>query len=399
MKTQTLRYDGGGLSGGAAGGGWSESFADLDSPSTLILVFGDTALLDDPAPIRELRRRFPESHMLGCSTSGQFIGEAISDKGLVASVIRFERGSVRLCKVNIGSSDASSDAGREVGKALSAPDLKGVFVLSDGTRTNGSLLAEGLRASIPAGTPISGGLAGDGERFERTWVCCDGDPESGAVVAVGVYGEGVGVWNGCQGGWEPFGPERTVTRSCANVLHELDGKPALGVYEEYLGDVAREMPAAALRYPLALKRPDNAAPVVRTVLGVSREEQTMTFAGDIPEGSKVQLMRSTSERLVEGARSAIEMAPGETFENRSSVCVSISCVGRRLMLRHRAEEELEIIAERLPEGAPQIGFYSYGELSPMSFSSCELHNQTMTLTIFNEVDRGGDASIGISTAA
>lgn len=391
MISQTLRFD--------PKSGWSERFQDLDSGSTLILVFGETSLLEHPEPISELRSRFPNSHMLGCSTSGQFIEELISDRGLVATIMRFEHGSLKTKQVRLSDGLDSKQAGAELGRALAGPGLRGVFVLSDGTKTNGSLLAEGLRSTLPGDMMISGGLAGDGERFEQTWVCCDGAPERGAIAAVGLYGDTVSLWHGCQGGWEVFGPERIVTRSVANVLYELDGKPALTVYEDYLGDVAKEMPAAALRYPLALKRPDETDEVIRTVLGVSREDKTMTFAGDIPEGCSVQLMCSTSERLVHGAQCAIEMVPKKAFDEQSSVCVSISCVGRRMILRHHAEDELEIIASNLPEDVPQIGFYSYGELSPVSDLACELHNQTMTLTVFNEDKRGLDAFVDLPAAA
>jgi len=391
MITQTLRYN--------VKDGWSEMPLGLDSESTLMLVFGERGLLEDPGPIRELRSALPATRVLGCSTSGQFVDELISDEGLVATILRFERAQMRTHQASIVCAADSFGAGAAIGSALSGPDLRGVFVLCDGTRTNGTELTAGLRSVLPASATISGGLAGDGDRFEKTWVCCDGDPETGLVAGVGLYGDGVRVWHGCRGGWEAFGPFREVTKAEANVLHELDGKPALSVYEEYLGDVAREMPAAALRYPLALRRAEDGVTVVRTILGVSREDGTMTFAGDIPEGSTVQFMCSTPRRLVSGALSAIEMVPREAFEGSDSVCVSISCVGRRMLLRHRAEEELETIASRLPEDSAQVGFYSYGELSPRPGAQCELHNQTMTLTVFTETKRGEDARVDHTAAA
>jgi hypothetical protein len=59
-------------------------------------------------------------------------------------------------------------------------------------------------------------------------------------------------------------------------------------------------------------------------------------------------------------------------------------VGRRLVLGSRTEEEIEATLEVLPKGTQQIGFYSYGEISPYTAGTCDLHNQTMTLTTLSE---------------
>ena len=73
------------------------------------------------------------------------------------------------------------------------------------------------------------------------------------MVAVGLYGEHVKLGHGSKGGWDTFGPERIVTKSDGNVLYELDDKPALALYKEYLGDRAAGLPGSALLFPLALR--------------------------------------------------------------------------------------------------------------------------------------------------
>jgi hypothetical protein len=189
---------------------------------------------------------------------------------------------------------------------------------------------------------------------------------------------------GSQGGWDTFGPERRVTRAEGNILYELDGKPALALYKDYLGDMAAGLPAAALRFPLSIREDRGSAhSVVRTILAIDETAQSMTFAGEVRSGWHAQLMRSNQDRLVAGAlRAATEATAG--LSGAPALALAISCVGRRLVLGARIEEETEATLEALPAGSRQIGFYSYGEISPAGRGACELHNQTMTLTTIRE---------------
>jgi hypothetical protein len=66
------------------------------------------------------------------------------------------------------------------------------------------------------------------------------------------------------------------------------------------------------------------------------------------------------------------------------LAVAISCVGRRLVLGERTEEEIEATLEALAPGAELVGFYSYGEIGPHAEGFCDLHNQTMTVTTIGE---------------
>jgi hypothetical protein len=243
-----------------------------------------------------------------------------------------------------------------------------------------------LSSVLDPAVVVTGGLAGDGDRFSRTWVLVDGRPSAGQAVAVGLYGDSVRIGHGSKGGWDVFGPEREVTRSEGNVLYELDGKPALKLYKEYLGDLAAELPASALLFPLAVRAIGGTAEerVVRTILGVDEATSSMVFAGDVPRGAFAQLMRANFDRLVQGASDAALMTREAEVDGAAVLSIAISCVGRRLVLRQRVEEETEAALEILPPGTRQVGFYSYGELSPHTNGTCELHNQTMTLTTLAE---------------
>jgi hypothetical protein len=368
-----------------ASAGWSAALpAELDSERTLVLAFADPALRDHPA-FGELAAAFPQAHKLGCSTSGEIHADEVLDNSVVVAILKLDHGSIRVAVAGIEQADDSQAAGAALAQALTGPELKAVFVLSDGLNVNGTPLVRALAGGLGAGVQVSGGLAGDGARFASTWTWDGASAADGRVLAVGLYGASVQVRCASQGGWDVFGPERRVTEATGNVLHSLDGKPALELYKAYLGERAAELPASALLFPLAVRQPDGGR-LVRTVLSVDEATQTMTFAGDIPTGALVQLMRANLDRLVDGAAQAglDADAQGQAGAGPAGLAVAVSCVGRRLVLGERVDDEVEATLEQLPKGTVQVGFYSYGELGPQGQTTCELHNQTMTLTYIQE---------------
>jgi hypothetical protein len=366
--------------------GWSKELpAYLDSDQTLALLFVSPELAEKPEPILTIGDRFPQSHMIGCSTAGEIHDAAILDGSITLAIAQFE--SIRLKSVSqpVKYASDSYSCGVQIGKALAGPDLSAVFMLSVGTNVNGTDLVNGINAEIPVDVPVTGGLAADGDRFERTWVLHGTALEEQSVSAIGFYGKKLRMGYGSMGGWDIFGPVRKITRADANVLYELDGKPALELYKEYLGERADGLPATALLFPLSLHLTDpDERSVVRTVLGIDEDKQAMIFAGDMPEGSLAQMMKANFDRLIDGAMGAAVQARDPLNGYAPILSIAISCVGRRLVLGSRTEEELEVVLEALPPGTTQIGFYSYGEISPTASGFCDLHNQTMTLTTISE---------------
>lgn len=364
--------------------GWSTPLPAWDGPGTLVLVFGSSDLIEDDTPLRPIVDAFPSSAMIGCSTSGEILGTGVYDGSLTVAVARFERTMLAVEAEPVTRPD-SADVGRNIGKRLGnrGADLAAVFVVADGMDVNGSKLAEGLTEGTGGSAVITGGLAGDGSRFERTWVLVNGHPAASHVAAVGLYGTSLEVGNGFQGGWTILGPERLVTRSNGSELLELDGHPALELYKTYLGERVSGLPATALLFPLAIRSGSSEDPeLIRTVLSVDESRQSMTFTDDVPEGSTAQLMRGTTDRLVDAAQAAAMQArlPGD----EPRLAIAVSCVGRRLYLGQRVEEELEAVASGLGPTCSLVGFYSYGELSRLPKGNCALHNQTMTVTVLRE---------------
>ena len=359
--------------------------ADMDSPQTLVLAFAASEYSAHPAPFSQLAAAFPQSVLVGCSTSGEIAGTQVHDASISVAVVRFDHTLLRRAFTPVDGAADSFDAGARLAAQLGGDDLRAVFVLSDGLCVNGTSLVDGLARHLPAGVSITGGLAGDGSRFAHTWVLDRGQPETNHICAVGFYGERLRVGHGCDGGWSDFGPERRITRSEGNVLYELDGEPALDLYKNYLGERAQGLPGTALLFPLSVRRDSASQRVVRTILGIDEARQSLTFAGDVPQGSIARLMRANTDKLICSAAQAARQAVQSLPQTDDALIISVSCVGRRLILGERTEEEIETVLEGVPLRTAHVGFYSYGEISPsVPGGASELHNQTMTVTVFSE---------------
>lgn len=351
----------------------------------LALYFGATQALALDDHFNYLKTRYPSAQLVGCTTAGEIIEEEVYDDTIVATAVEFEKTQVSVASVVLNSRENSFQAGAHLAAELNRPELRGVMVISDGTRVRGSELVRGMVSVLGNEIPITGGLAGDGSRFESTLVSCNQRPEPGRIAAIGLYGQALNIGHGSVGGWDPFGPEGQITKSKGNILYELDGQPALELYKRYLGQEADNLPGSALLFPLMIRFGEHSeAGLVRTILSIDDKDHSITFAGDIPEGCRAQLMRTNFERLIDGAEEAASFASIKNGQGEK-LAILISCVGRKMVLGQRTVEEVEVVHEILGKDTYQMGFYSYGEISPhVTLGSCELHNQTMTITTLSE---------------
>ena len=369
-------------------GTWDTALnSSLDNENTLVMVFGTSKKDKISQALQSVITTFPNSVIIGASSAGEISQDELLEDSLVVAVLAFDNTRIKKVSRAVSSASSSIEEGAALAKSLLADDLKGIIVLSDGLNINGSQLTKGINTEITPNIVVTGGLAGDDDRFANTWVLVDGEMQDNYVTAVGLYGEDIHIAHGSKSGWDKLGPSRTVTRAVDNVLYEIDNQPALGIYKRYLGDKASGLPATGLLYPLELEELSTQGDkIIRTILGVNEQEQSITFAGDIPNGSYVTLMRANYDGLVDGANDAAEAVDLTAYNNQAICCLAISCVGRRLVLKQRTEEELEATLDVLPEKTVQVGFYSYGEISPLANGRCDLHNQTMTLTLLWEGD-------------
>ncbi|WP_298343047.1 FIST N-terminal domain-containing protein [uncultured Algibacter sp.] len=351
----------------------------------LVLVLGNRYMLEDNTIYEEIKALFPDGELVFGSTSGDITSNTIDDDSITITAIEFEKTEFLIKKSNVLHSDLDSHkTGVDLLKQFPEDGLKYVFVLSEGSFINGSELTKGMNTSTTNNVLITGGLCGDAARFEKTLAGYNENPKPGEIIAIGFYGESFEASFSIHGGWTPFGPERVVTKSESNVLYELDNQPALDLYKKYLGDKSKELPAAALLYPLNVKSSEEKQSFVRTILNIDEADNTMILAGDIPEHSKVQLMMTNVDNIANASERAAKQAL-ELRSTKPQLALLVSCIGRKLVLDQRVEEEIEEVVAVVGNDTTICGFYSYGEIAPFhGENNCQLHNQTMTITLISE---------------
>lgn len=351
----------------------------------LALVFASPELMASGEVAKVITAHLPEVPVIGCSTAGEISSGGVATGTISLIAMHFDHTHIKCATADLTSGDTSYKAGKEIARQLAQPDLKAVFTLGPGVNVNGSEFVKGISESLGTSVIVTGGLAGDGTNFKQTYTMLGQETFSNKAVAFGLYGKQVRVSSGSRGGWKPFGPSRRVTKSTANVLYELDGKPALALYKEYLGEKANELPSSGLLYPFAILREDRSTTgIIRTILDVNHDTQSLVLAGDLPDGSIVCLMHSDTDSLVEGSEDAADEA-SDANTSKEGAALLISCVGRRLVMGNDVDEEIEVVQKTMGKDIAIAGFYSYGEICPFSETGKpELHNQTMTITYITE---------------
>ncbi|OEK08150.1 histidine kinase [Flavivirga aquatica] len=364
---------------------WKYVTEDMPLIKPLVLVLGNRYMLENNMIYEDIKALYPDGHIVFGSTSGDITSNRVDDESITITAIEFERSQFLIKTTNTLNSDLDSyKTGVNLLNQFPEEGLKYVFVLSEGSFVNGSELTRGMNDSVKKNILITGGLCGDAARFEKTIASYNESPKAGEIVAIGFYGESLEISFSIRGGWTPFGPRRIVTKSKANVLYELDNQPALDLYKKYLGDKSNDLPAAALLYPLNVKSTKEKQSFVRTILNINEEENTMILAGDIPENSKVQLMMTNIDNIANASEQAARQAL-ELRTNKPQLALLVSCIGRKLVLDQRVEEEIEEVVAVVGKDTAICGFYSYGEIAPFyGENNCQLHNQTMTITLISE---------------
>ncbi|ADB36210.1 FIST signal transduction protein [Spirosoma linguale] len=362
----------------------SEADGFKAAASQLVLAFGERVLLSNTDVYGQLRDRYPTAAIVMNSTAGEIFSDHVADDTIVVTAIAFEKTTVRTVQIDIENYQESYRAGQKIAEALDDPALAALFIVSDGSWVNGSKLIDALNDCLHRVVPITGGLAGDATRFASTLVGLNEPPTTGKIVGIGFYGDSLCVGTSSMGGWDVYGPEREVTRSEYNVLFQIGDTLALDLYQDYLGKYAEGLPSAALFFPLSMRTTADSPPLVRTILSIDEAARSMTFAGDMPEKSLVRFMTANLDRIIEAAATAAHTAMS-TLTLTPELVILVSCVGRKLVLGQRIDEEVEAVRDVFGEATVLSGFYSYGEIAPTAPGArCELHNQTMTITAFSE---------------
>ncbi len=368
--------------------GWMARSQALGPGATaqVAFLFGAASLIGKSEAFERCRRMYPEAHLLGCSTAGEILGTNISRDTVAITAVSFAKTRVAVSRVDVPDSGGSFEAGAKLVRSLDPSGLKHIFVISEVLQVDASQVMNGINSAVPAGVTVSGGFSADGDRQQISHIWCNGGPAQSSVAAVGFYGEHLRVGTAVTGLWGQFGPLRQITKSQGSVLYELDGRSALSLYKEYLGELASGLPASGLLFPISLSVRDTGHSVLRGLLSVDEATQSMRFAGDVPEGAQVRMMMGSIERLIDDTYEASRQSTAGLGDAPPELAFIVSCNGRRVVLSQRVEEELEAVGEVLGEKATLAGFYSCGEIAPIApGETAELHNEALAITTFAEV--------------
>jgi hypothetical protein len=371
--------------------GWRTEKSSGGGPADLVIYFGDRDALQDGTRYAELRAAYPGAKIIGGSATATILGSDLDRSNVVAAAISFAHTRVAVTQWADVAGANTRVCAEAIGHTLAGPDLAGVFVLSDGLRVNGSSLAADLNNVFRGSCPIFGGMTANVFDYHtEAFAGADAPPASGVVAALGFYGESIRLSLGRACGWNAFGPRRKITRSSANVLFELDNRPAYALYERYLGDEVGSGTHTGNFYPLQISPPDQPEHVVvRTVLEMDRVNGFLTFAGDVPEGWMARLMRGNLDHLaLAAADAARQVRIGlPTTSHGDQLALMVSCAARHLLMGQRTVEEIAYARQELGPNVQSLGFYSYGEISPADSSwTAELHNQTMAIIGLTETE-------------
>ena len=368
-----------------------------DLPSTsplptanLVLVFGSVKRFNEGKLQSFLKSRYPAAQLVGCTTSGEISSTGVDDDSIQITAIMWEKTVQRVTQTKMSGTQTSFETGAGLAKQLKADSLRTVMILGDGLNVNGEELVLGFQSVLGDSVPLFGGMAGDGATFTKTLQLFNDTISDNMVIAVGLYGNNLVAATGALGGWKPYGPPRTVTRSEKNVVFELDGKPALPLYRMYIGEhYSKGLPGTGLKFPFAVMEAGSRdVGKIRTLGAFDAGANSVSFFGNVPEGSTIRMCQTNHDRLVEGAGNAANLVMdglSSTKTNQVGLALCVSCVGRKGVMAELTADEVKQVKQILGPQTSVTGFYSYGEIAPRpNTTDAVFHNQTMTIGYLSE---------------
>lgn len=320
----------------------------------------------------------------GCTTDGEISDVGLSSGSAVLAGIATDRIDFHL-SVAENLSQGSESVGKKLARGL-PESTRYIQLFSDGITGNGCAILRGVSSVLGEDVPVSGGTAGDDGKFQRTWQFAGKKILTDAAVAIGFSGD-FKLGTGVRSGWTPIGLSKKVTRASGNILYELNGEPALKVFERFLGKHANKLPEIGVEYPLGLVGRwgdvgEEDYYLLRATMSVNRKEGSIIFAGEIPEGAMVKLTCGDISSVLQASKKAAQLATTDLGDARAVVIFFYSCMARKIVLGRRTREEIELVREAIGPELPVVGFYTYGEYSRVRCNSPSfLHNETVTVSV------------------
>ena len=339
-----------------------------------------------------------EIPIVGASTAGEIAQNGPSSTPAI-TMMMFASNTIK-CHATVVTDVTGNElvAGEALANQLldqTEEPLELVIIHSDGLTVNPSAVLRGIKKALP-GTPVVGGSAGDDGQYKSTYQYCNGETYSSAVVAMAFTGP-IKFAIGVRHGWSPISGFRTVTRSEGSVVHEIDHQPAIKLYEEFIGEaeVAKltevTLAEIALSYPIGMMSTETHNLLLRAPFYVDKNG-SITFGGEVPEGTKVQLMMGNKDQAVDAAEEA-GISAAKELGDKPIAALIYSCHVRDSLYQSRDESKKEISAIQKSIGVdtPLTGFFTYAEQAPIlgtnaTLKTCdsETYNETIVTVLMSE---------------
>src|SRR5262249_13568060 len=224
---------------------------------------------------------------------------------------------------------------------------------------------------------VVGGAAGDEGKFQATHV---GEPErAGTDMAAAMHLFTRSPWGiGIGHGLEATTGKMRVTKAKANVVHEINGKPAFKAYEEHARKRGVTLsPASAGEYMIANELGIIVAGRVtraRAPLSVGKDG-SLSCAAEVPQGAHVAILDGKPDAMVAAAKEAAAEALQNLQGQEPAGVLLFDCVCRGMILKDGFQREIDAVRAVMGE-VPVAGFLTYGEIASYSGRIESWHNTT-----------------------
>ncbi|HIM74823.1 MAG TPA: EAL domain-containing protein [Campylobacterales bacterium] len=350
----------------------------LDSPQTLIQLFCTSTDVKELKNIQNFfADTFPNTVILGTTSDGIINGSDVyTDKKNIVTFTTFNQTRLKSTIINhTNTFNNSYETGVHIAKELISEDTKLIISFTDGLSTNGEEYAKGI-SSVSSDVILSGGLAGDNGKLIQTYVFTKNEMTSNGAVAVSLSGTVLNITTSYSFDWLPVGKELIVTKAINNRVYEIDGMSTVDIYAKYMGhELAVRLPNIGIEFPLVFEV--DGVLVGRAVV-LKHEDGSLTFAGNIQEGTKVRFGVGDIEDILKNTNYTTRKMLSKIKYKPEAIFV-YSCMARRRFMKEYMYDELDILSNI---GAVS-GFFTYGEFYHEGKSN-QLLNETMTLLVMSE---------------
>ena len=351
----------------------------LDGATPKAALLFMAADYDADVVLRHIQERWPGLPIIGSSTAGEVSSQLGYREESVCLTLLAGEGFEACVGRGLDTRDDLDGAVKQAVSALGDAVPKLAIMICSPFCANAEAIARTLHRELgERACPIVGGLSGDHQMTESTRQFCGEWSDFDSVSVIFLTGDLVASW-GVASGWFPIGNRHTVTRSEGNKIFEIDGRPALEIYQSFWGD---RVSGNLGEFPLAVcvDGPDDDY-FLRAAMSLDELEGSVSFAGDVPQGSTVRLTEVLPEGLLSGTEQSVRNAAARFDGEEPSLALLFSCAARKWVLGTRAEEEIEHLMRsfddsRLP-ALSVSGFYAFGEICPLDEDGPPmLHNET-----------------------